>query len=254
MTQKGAGQTWIGCLLLRVGTRQESEDAYKTFLRCTLAAGLAAAVEGRALRANVKCQLGVIRAARGQPGSRRGSRAAGNLLIQYGARVERPAPNGAPRRTRGARGATGQPGVWIRHRAVPRRVSHDHRAAPPLFFPGARALPDLPRRPQSGPGRRPAVQREARLPRQVSQGGRDAKSEPHVPNLPGGVHTHAPLRHGQRREARPESPPLGPLDLAASPLLRALADADRFGGRVVGEEVEAATRENMSVCAGSFLV
>ena len=54
--------------------------------------------------------------------------------------------------------------------------------------------------------------------------------------------------------ARPESPPLGPLDLAASPLLRALADADRFGGRVVGEEVEAATRENMSVCAGSFLV
>jgi len=56
------------------------------------------------------------------------------------------------------------------------------------------------------------------------------------------------------RAARPESPPLGPLDLAASPLLRALADADRFGGRVVGEEFEAATRENMSVCAGSFLV
>ena len=56
------------------------------------------------------------------------------------------------------------------------------------------------------------------------------------------------------RAARPESPPLGPLDLAASPLLRALADADRFGGRVVGEEVEAAARENMSVCAGSFLV
>ena len=52
----------------------------------------------------------------------------------------------------------------------------------------------------------------------------------------------------------PESPPLDALDLAASPLLRALADADRFGGRVVGEEVEAATRENMSVCAGSFLV
>ena len=56
------------------------------------------------------------------------------------------------------------------------------------------------------------------------------------------------------RAARPESPPLDALDLAASPLLRALADADRFGGRVVGEEVEAATRENMSVCAGSFLV
>ncbi len=56
------------------------------------------------------------------------------------------------------------------------------------------------------------------------------------------------------RAARPESPPLDPLDLAASPLLRALADADRFGGRVVGEEVEAAARENMSVCAGSFLV
>ena len=56
------------------------------------------------------------------------------------------------------------------------------------------------------------------------------------------------------RAARPESPPLGPLDFAASPLLRALADADRFGGRVVGEEVEAAARENMSVCAGSFLV
>ena len=56
------------------------------------------------------------------------------------------------------------------------------------------------------------------------------------------------------RAARPESPPLDPLDLAASPLLRALADADRFGGRVVGEEVEAAARENISVCAGSFLV
>ena len=56
------------------------------------------------------------------------------------------------------------------------------------------------------------------------------------------------------RAARPESPPLGPLDFAASPLLRALADADRFGGRVVGEEVEAAARENISVCAGSFLV
>ena len=56
------------------------------------------------------------------------------------------------------------------------------------------------------------------------------------------------------RAARPESPPLDALDLAASPLLRALADADRFGGRVVGEEVEAAARENMSVCAGSFLV
>ena len=56
------------------------------------------------------------------------------------------------------------------------------------------------------------------------------------------------------RAARPESPPLDPLDFAASPLLRALADADRFGGRVVGEEVEAAARENMSVCAGSFLV
>ena len=53
------------------------------------------------------------------------------------------------------------------------------------------------------------------------------------------------------RAARPESPPL---DFAASPLLRALADADRFGGRVVGEEFEAAARENMSVCAGSFLV
>jgi len=53
------------------------------------------------------------------------------------------------------------------------------------------------------------------------------------------------------RAARPESPPLGE---AEAPLLRALADADRFGGRVVGEEVEAAARENMSVCAGSFLV
>ena len=53
------------------------------------------------------------------------------------------------------------------------------------------------------------------------------------------------------RAARPESPPLGD---AEAPLLRALADADRFGGRVVGEEVEAAARENMSVCAGSFLV
>ena len=53
------------------------------------------------------------------------------------------------------------------------------------------------------------------------------------------------------RAARPESPPLG---AAEAPLLRALADADRFGGRVVGEEVEAAARENMSVCAGSFLV
>jgi len=53
------------------------------------------------------------------------------------------------------------------------------------------------------------------------------------------------------RAARPESPPLGE---AEAPLLRALADADRFGGRVVGEEFEAAARENMSVCAGSFLV
>jgi len=53
------------------------------------------------------------------------------------------------------------------------------------------------------------------------------------------------------RAARPESPPLG---AAEAPLLRALADADRFGGRVVGEEVEAAARENLSVCAGSFLV
>ena len=52
------------------------------------------------------------------------------------------------------------------------------------------------------------------------------------------------------RAARPESPPLE----NEAPLLRALADADRFGGRVVGEEVEAAARENMSVCAGSFLV
>ena len=79
MTQKGAGQTWIGCLLLRVGTRQESEDAYKTFLRCTLAAGLAAAVEGSgALRANVKGQLGAIHAAAGAAGSRR---AAGQLGI-----------------------------------------------------------------------------------------------------------------------------------------------------------------------------
>ena len=78
MTQKGAGQTWIGCLLLRVGTRQESEDAYKTFLRCTLAAGLAAAVEGSwAPRANVKCQIGVIRAAAGAAGNHRGSPCAG---------------------------------------------------------------------------------------------------------------------------------------------------------------------------------
>ncbi len=53
------------------------------------------------------------------------------------------------------------------------------------------------------------------------------------------------------RAARPESPPLGD---AEAPLLRALAEADRFGGRVVGEEFEAAARENMSVCAGSFLV
>ena len=52
------------------------------------------------------------------------------------------------------------------------------------------------------------------------------------------------------RAARSESPPLE----NEAPLLRALADADRFGGRVVGEEVEAAARENMSVCAGSFLV
>jgi len=52
------------------------------------------------------------------------------------------------------------------------------------------------------------------------------------------------------RAARPESPPLE----NEAPLLRALADADRFGGRVVGEEFEAAARENMSVCAGSFLV
>ena len=52
------------------------------------------------------------------------------------------------------------------------------------------------------------------------------------------------------RAARPESPPLE----NEAPLLRALADADRFGGRVVGEEVEAAARENISVCAGSFLV
>jgi len=52
------------------------------------------------------------------------------------------------------------------------------------------------------------------------------------------------------RAVRPESPPLE----NEAPLLRALADADRFGGRVVGEEVEAAARENMSVCAGSFLV
>ena len=96
MTQKGAGQTWIGCLLLRVGTRQESEDAYKTFLRCTLAAGLAAAVEGsRAPRANVKGQLvvhtrcrGGSRQSHGQPGNR-------NLLIQYAARVERPATHRA---------------------------------------------------------------------------------------------------------------------------------------------------------------
>ena len=52
------------------------------------------------------------------------------------------------------------------------------------------------------------------------------------------------------RAARPESPPLE----NEAPLLRALAEADRFGGRVVGEEFEAAARENMSVCAGSFLV
>ena len=72
MTQKGAGQTWIGCLLLRVGTRQESEDAYKTFLRCTLAAGLAAAVEGSswAHRVNVKGQLVVIHAAAGAADAR----------------------------------------------------------------------------------------------------------------------------------------------------------------------------------------
>ena len=70
MTQKGAGQTWIGCLLLRVGTRQESEDAYKTFLRCTLAAGLAAAPHGQPGIVN-KGQLVVIHAAAGQPGSAR---------------------------------------------------------------------------------------------------------------------------------------------------------------------------------------
>ena len=41
----------------------------------------------------------------------------------------------------------------------------------------------------------------------------------------------AVLEPAEYRAARPESPPLGPLDFAASPLLRALADADRFGGR-----------------------
>ena len=72
-----------------------------------------------------------------------------------------------------------------------------------------------------------------------------------VPATPAGPESPGVERlAAEYRAVRPESPPLE----NEAPLLRALADADRFGGRVVGEEVEAAARENISVCAGSFLV
>ena len=192
----------IGCLLLRVGTRQESEDAYKTFLRCTLAAGLAAAVEGsRAHRVNVKCQLVVIHAAAGAAGSRTGSRAAGNLLIQYGARVERPARAARSTRAR-ARSARGSLGSG--YRVAPYRVECPTTIEPhPLFSLQGRepcpiCLDDLALAPAVA---LPCSGKHAfhvKCLKEVVM----RSPNPTCPNCRAAFRTHPPLRDGQRRAAR----------------------------------------------------